>query len=73
MPLIFIFLKNCFWFLTFSQECYYLKTVLAVVLFTKVLGLVKSESPQTLRVLGLSNITNPRTYAKSTTAKTVLR
>ena len=62
-----------FLFLTFSQECYYLKTVLAVVLFTKVLGLVKSESPQTLRVLGLSNIASPRTFAKSTTDMTVLR
>ena len=50
-----------------------LKTVLAVVLFTKVLGLKKSESPRTLRVLGLSNITSPRTFAKSTTAKTLLR
>ena len=41
--------------------------------FTKVLGLVKSESLRTLRVLGLSNITSPWTFAKSTTAKTVLR
>ena len=38
-------------FLSYSQECNYLKTVLVVVLFTKVLGLVKSESQQTLQVL----------------------
>ena len=68
----FYFLQNVFfWFSTFSQECYYLKTVLAVVLFTKVLGLVKSESPRTLLVLGLSNITSHGTFAKSTTSKTV--
>ena len=41
--------------------------------YQKMEGLVKSESLQTLQVLGLSNITSPQTFAKSTTAKTVLR
>ena len=40
---------------------------MGVVFFTKVRGLAKSESPRTLRVLGLSNFTCPWTFAKTTT------
>ena len=61
--MIFVFCKIIIWFKTFSQGCYYLKTVLVVVLFTKVRRrrrLVKSESPRTLLVIGLSNITTPK-------------
>ena len=52
---------------------HYLKTLLAVVLFAKVGGLVMFESPRTRRVRGLSDFTSPRTFVKTTTAKTVLR
>ena len=40
---------------------------MGVVVFTKVLGHAKSQSPRTLRVLGLSDFTSPRTFAKTTT------
>ena len=40
---------------------------MGVVVFTKVLGHAKSQSPRTLRVLGLSDFTSPWTFAKTTT------
>ena len=40
---------------------------MGVVDFTKVLGPAKSQSPRTLRVLGLSDFTSPWTTAKTTT------
>ena len=52
---------------------HYLKTVLAVVLFAKVRGLVLFESQRIRRVRRLSDFTRPRSFVKSTTAKTVLR
>ena len=59
--------------LIFSQECYYLKNKVGVVDFTKARGLVKFQSPRALRALGLSNITNPWAFAKSTTPTLFLR
>ena len=50
---------------------HYLKTVLVVVLFAKVQGVVMFESPSTSRVRGLSDFTSPRTFVKRTSAKTV--
>ena len=44
-----------------------LQRVNGIVVFTKVHGLAKSESPRTLRVLGLSNFTCPWTFAKTNT------
>ena len=55
------------------QVSHYPKTVLAVVLFAKVRGLVMFESPRTRRVRGLSDFTSPRTFVKSISAKTILR
>ena len=40
---------------------------MGVVVFTKVLGHAKSQSPRTLRVLGLSDFNSPWTFAKTTT------
>ena len=53
--------------LNFKQECYYCEELMGVVVFTKVQGLAKSESPRTPWVIGLSNFSCPWTFANTTT------
>ena len=50
--------------LNFSKECHYLENKVGVVDFTKARRMVKFQS---LQALGLSNITIPLAFAKSTT------
>ena len=72
-------IRLIYWFLTekinFEKGkvvSHYLKTVLAIVLFAKVQGVVMLENPRTRRVRGLSDFTSPMTFVKNTTVKTVL-
>ena len=63
-------IKTAFWYIPFTVRAdlsqkisnvrdvpHYLKTVLAVVLFAKVRGVVMFESPRIRRVCGLSDFT----------------
>ena len=55
-----IICQFCRVILTFAQECYYLKTKVGVVDFTKACGVVKFQSPRALQALGhLKNLLLP--------------
>ena len=46
---------------------HYCEELMGVVVFAKVQGQVKFESPRTRRVRGLSDFASPRTFVKTTT------
>ena len=46
---------------------HYCEKLMGVVVFAKVQGQVKFESPRTRRVRGLSDFASPRTFVKTTT------